>query len=380
MNFMSKPLSINLPVLLQFGKEVEAFRKAKDRIEELGSSVGVPIEVGAFSIFMPKPARTEKGYEAQFESQKKNRLPIRIVETGIYGSNALSYTRGSETYKLGRPSNQEDVLDQTARLRDLDQTAPERLVVAPHIGIFVSESVEEGNLKNPALYSVQDFLKNRKDILDRSKETFTGLEKRATELGLRLALEMSSPANYETIGDWENEQATSERTGKESNNSLVYKPFEVLRPLMQVSGKSIVLDAGHIGASRNIETRFTANDQSPDKLFEMMNVSSWGEFNRGVGTNEDYLPRTHGIHISPTDGIGVRLEGTEEGRLWGDGTGQDLTSMSDYMLLLRTAIDKDLPIAVEPEFNFKPSNGEPFAFKEADAFLEPILKEFAKVK
>ena len=49
---MRKPLYVGLPVMLHKEPEIQAFLKAKERIESYGQSAGFPMEVGAFLFFI----------------------------------------------------------------------------------------------------------------------------------------------------------------------------------------------------------------------------------------------------------------------------------------------------------------------------------------
>ncbi len=90
---------------------------------------------------------------------------------------------------------------------------------------------------------------------------------------------------------------------------------------------------------------------------------------------EDYLAHARAIHISSTDGIGVRVKpGTEEARRWGCGDGPDLTSSATYNIILAAAQQRGLPVGVEQEYAFKP-----LTYTEADRFLEPILRSSAPI-
>ena len=108
-----------------------------------------------------------------------------------------------------------------------------------------------------------------------------------------------------------------------------------------------------------------------------MGITSWEEYIARVGEAKDYLSYLHAMHISPVDGIGIRLEpGTEAGRMWGDGTGPDTTSRETYKLLLDEAHRRNLPVAVECEY-ITPRK-KIVDYLEADAFLETVLRNYAE--
>lgn len=359
---MSK-IQVTLPVMIHFEKEIETFLEARRRIEKLGDDCGVPIEVGAFVPFMPHHARTPENFAKQLANQEKHRLPIRLVETGIYDTNALSYVPGNPTYNFDKPSDLARTIDQSARLRDLDPTAPQQLVVAPHVGIFVLESVGEGDFSHPSIYSVSDFVKLRDTLYSQTKGNFAQLRGRAADLGLKLAIESSHLACFENVRFWQKQESAPE---------MGYQVFNDFEGLVGLSDGDIVLDANHLAVNRNVPGRFKSNNYDPRNLFATMDASSWAEYDARVGSINDYLSSTRALHISPTDGIGVRLKpGTEEGKRWGDGTGPDTTNSEAYNLLLRTARERELPVAIEGDYNLNP-----LTYSEADEFLEPVLREF----
>ena len=51
-------LRLALPVMLHREDEIESFKRARDRLEILGESCGVPLEVNAFLLYLPKSSRT----------------------------------------------------------------------------------------------------------------------------------------------------------------------------------------------------------------------------------------------------------------------------------------------------------------------------------
>ncbi|MDP4039126.1 MAG: hypothetical protein Q8P57_00920 [Candidatus Pacearchaeota archaeon] len=366
---MKQKLQITLPVMMHFDAEIQTFLEAKSRLESIGDGVGVPLEVGAFLPFMPAHSRKPESFEKQLRNQEIHKLPIRLVETGIYHTNALSYVPGNPTYDAEKPSDLERVVIQGAKMRDLDSTAPKALVVAPHVGIFVIGSLAEGDFSHPSIYSVADFVKLRERLLQDSKQEFDRLEGVASGLGLQLAVESSHLAcMQDDLRYWE--KGTH---GYTPLRQIDYQVLNDIVSLKHISSGNLVLDANHLAVNQNVPRRFKDNGYDPSHLFSTMNISSWEEYGEKTGEVADYLPLSHAIHISPVDGIGVRLEGTEEGKLWGDGTGPDTTSRESYKLLLDEAHRRNLPVALEPEFGLKP-----LTYREADEFLEPVLRAYVK--
>lgn len=362
---MSRKLQVTLPVMLHFEKEIETFLEAKKRLEAIGDRTGVPLEVGAFLPFMPNHSRKPESFDKQLENQKKYHLPIRLVETGVYHKNALSYAEDNPTYDFTKPSDLERTIMHVAKLRDLDLTAYGKLVVAPHMGILVIDSIKEGDFSNPSIFSFRDFMCNKEFLYQKSKAEFTRLSNIASALRLKLAIEPAHLACVENVFHYQD---------KKGSHEMVHQVFNDLTSLLDISRGHLVLDANHLAVNRNVPARFKMNGYDPAALFATMGISSWDEYIKRVGEVKDYLPHAHGVHISSVDGIGVRLKpGTENGRLWGDGTGPDTTRTADYNLMLRTAQERGLPVAIEQEYELKP-----LTYREADLFLEPVLTAYAE--
>ncbi len=359
------PVQIALPVMLHVDNEIDIFRKAQERLMKLGDSCGVPVEVGAFLLYLPSHSRKPENFAKQLANQEIHHLPIRLAETGVQRQNSLSYAPGDPTHNASIASDLESTMDQVARLRDLDPTAPEKLVVAPHVGIIAFDSIPPGDFSHPGFYAVGDFVEQRDEMYKRSKARFSELSKKASANGLHLALENAYSAVVEDVGHWQ---------GQKGTYGLEYQVFNDLPSLRDISGGHLVLDLAHFAAMQNIPARFEANKDlvSSDSLFATLGISSWDEFPAKAGQLGDYLPRVRGFHFSSQDGLGIRVpKATEEGRRWGDGTGQDLTSMETYHQCLRWAQENALPVAIEEDYNIKP-----LTFNEADAFLGPILRSY----
>src|SRR3989338_3194458 len=134
----NEKLEIVLPVMLHSDTEPEIFLQAKDRLEKLGRDYNVPIEVGAFLLYLPSHSRTPENFEKQVKNQERYRLPIRLVETGVQRNNALAYVLGDTTFNPEVPSDLERTIEQSARLRDLDENPVENLIVAPQVGVLIA--------------------------------------------------------------------------------------------------------------------------------------------------------------------------------------------------------------------------------------------------
>jgi len=370
---MPKPIQITLPVMLNSAPEVETFLSAKERIEALGTKYSVPVEVGAFLPFMPGFARKPDAYEAQLANQAKYRLPIRLVETGIQRQNSLAYAEGVDpTYNPEVTSDLNDVVDQVARLRDLDPNPLENLVVAPHIGIL-AVNLDQGDYSIPGFLSVKDFADRREKLLVQATNRFGELRKRGESLGLDVCLENAYLASFQNSSYWQ----TQSRPTEESSFDIVYETLNDLPSLLQISQGNIVFDLAHLAAMQNIPAQFAENKDVMlhDDLFSTMNISSWEEYNIRVGHLDHYLVSAQAVHISQVEGIGVRLpQGSEAARRWGGG-GERLTLISPetFNRVVTFARDHNLPIGLEPDYSF-----DPLTFKEADRLLEPILKNITQ--
>ena len=371
---MENPLQINLPVMLHFDEEVQAFLEAKQRLETLGQKHNVLIDVGAFLLYLPKHARTPENFRKQIENQKKYALPIRLAETGVEGSNGLSYGKGDPTYNPDDSSDIELVIDQVARLRDLDINPLESLVVAPQVGIMVAD-IEEDDFSKSCFYPLKYFVENREVILYRVKERFSQLQEYARKNGLTLAIENALLAQIEDSSYWHSlKHKDSEIT---ADYKLNYGVFNDLESLTEISQRNIVFDLAHFAAEVNTPGQFEANKDSvnPESLFDTMGISSWLEYHGAIGQLDDYLVQARAVHLSQVEGIGLRLSaGTEAARRWGGG-GElpPLISVETQQYVLREAQSRGLPVSLEPEYSLKP-----LTYEEADALVEPILEIYSK--
>lgn len=365
---MDKRLKIALPLMIHQVSEIEAFNEAKKCLIDLGEETGVPLEVGAFLVYLPGSSRTPEALARQVQNQTKNRLPIFLVETGVQQANALSYGPADPTYKSARVSDLETTLEQAARLRDLDPCPQSKLVVAPHVGILVVDSLAQGDFSLPSFYSLPDFKARRNELYERARSRAEKLGDQAEKSGLLLAIENTFSAVVENAGFWEKRPRDPEL-----NFGINYQAFQDITSLLEISRGELVLDVNHLTAMQAIPDRFRRNeDTASDTLFAVLGINSWGEFKSQAGTLQDYLPYTRAFHLSPVDGLGIRVpRNTEIGKRWGDGTGPDLIDKKTYNHCLTQAIKEGLPVAIEVDYSFNP-----LTFKEAVQFLEPILRDY----
>ncbi|GEM_PF-2839283 len=366
-------VNLVLPVMIQDDKEVAAFLQAKERIERLGDKYSFPVEVGIFLNFLPGFTRKPGAFEQQLANQERYRLPIRLVETGIQRNNSLSYVPGDPTYKPGVASDLERTIEQAARLRDLDPKPLDNLVIAPHVGVMVNARIPRGNFNEPAFYSVQDFVERRDFLYQNIKQRFEELDKLAKSHGLKLGLENAYLGVVEDFSFWQRREEGKDLKGKA--HDVGYQAFNDFPSLNDISGGNLVFDVNHYSAMVNLPRQFEANHDilSPEALFATMGISSWGGYFDRVGSVEDYVSRSHALHISQVNGIAVRIKKGEldvEGRdaysRWCPE--KNLISNSVYLAYLVRARERSWPVSVEEDYGLKPLN-----FEEADRFLEPIL-------
>ncbi len=364
---MKGKLQLALPVVLNNESEPIAFLAAKERIEALAGKFNVPVEVGAFLAFMPGFARNPANFEKQVENQKKHRLPIRLVETGVQGNNSLAYIPEDPTYNLNMSSQLESVIIQAARLRNLDPTAPERLVIAPHVGVQTvvgyngNVPIAKGDFSIPGVYSPEDFEEQEDKIHNRVQENFNKLETIGRKLGLQLAIENAPPIEVKN---------NHLRPGL--NYHLL--PFNERDELDSISNGSLVLDVSHLAISNFTPDQIIGNNavQGERALFEMMNINNWVAYRNLIGKAESYFPSVKALHMSQASGIGFDLPSGPEYDKWGGkGTGEGLLSMQDFHKYFDFARRNNLPISVEEVYDTKN-----LTYLEADRFLEPIFASY----
>jgi len=367
---MEKPLQIVLPVMLHFEEEVKTFRAAQQRLEALGQRYNIPINVGAFLLYLPAHSRKPESFAAQRKNQEKYGLPIRLVETGVEKANSLSYVKGDPTYNPEVQSDIDKVIEQVARLRDLDPHPLDSLVVAPQVGTKVLPALSEGDFSIPSFYSLKDFLNIKGILYQNARSTFDSLSTLAKKEGLVLALENAFPAVVENFDYWHDKSESPS-----AKHILHYQVFNDLKSLEDISGRKLVFDVAHFAAALSTLRLFEQNKDivSYDALFATMGISSWSEYFNKIGELGDYLKQARAVHISQTDGIGIKVpSGTEEARRWG-GAGElmPLVSPEVYHRVLKIAQQQGLPVSIEPEYSFKP-----LTYQEADNLLEPILQSY----
>ena len=228
---MTEPLQICLPVMMHKEAEVEAFQKAKERIERLGESF--PIRVGAFLYFLEQ-ALTPQNMEAGIANQKKHRLPIVHCQAPVQGQHSLVYT-SADAKKFGKQGLLETSVDYCAALREyssLDYPA----AVDVHSGVYVFQDLQDdGSL--PSFFSVNSFIKRRGELLTTAKDRFQQLTEYARGRGLGFVLE--------------NEISAALCPSKYSNGEpkMHFMPFTARDAMNFIAGESQTFDTAHYGAS-----------------------------------------------------------------------------------------------------------------------------------
>jgi len=363
-------LSLVLPVVLNNEPEPIAFLSAKRRIEALADKYNVPVEVGAFLAFMPGFARNPANFEKQIENQKKYKLPIRLVETGVQENNSLAYTPEDPTFNPEMPSQLESVVRHVAILRDIDSTAPERLVVAPHVGVQTVakyyhgvESIKQGDFGRPGVYSPEDFQELENKIYDRVEENFGRLKEVGGRKGLELALENTPPIEV--------------KNNHLNLPGLHYHllPFNEREKLIKLSNGKIVLDVSHLAISNFTPEQINGNKsiEGQEALFRIMRLDNWDAYRNAMGKPESYFPYAKALHMSQASGIGFELPSGPECDIWGGkGTGNGLLSNQDFHKFFDFARANNLPVCIEEVYDTKN-----LTFREADAFLEPIFAGYS---
>ncbi len=367
---MSKTLDLTLPVMLHFDAEIPTFLAAKERLEKLGAKYGVLTHVGAFLPYMPGHSRKPANFDKQLVNQQKYRLPIWLVETGIDSQNSLAYVPGNPTFRPDIKSEYESVLEQVARLRDLDPKPVANVVVGPHIATQVTNDLKEGDYSRMGLYSPADFARLRTQLFEQSKTRFGELITKSRSLGLRMAIENAPPVTFADYGFWSG-------GSRQAKLELRYHGFNSLDDIVEISEASQIIDLTHLAGAIDTPKAFTKNGASHDTLFTVMGVSNWDEFSQRVGSYEDHLANAVAIHLSGVEGIGVRLaKDTPEAKRWGgSGTLPNLLTPSQYASFIEFSMLREIPVAIEEDFITPEKPAAQLDYKEADAFLEPILKE-----
>lgn len=354
---MAKKLKIGLPVMLHSEPEVQAFLRAKDRIEAYGDVIGQPLDVGAFLFFIP-PALKDENMAKQLENQSKYRLPIVHAQSTFQSKHCLSFSAEQDSESQGIDL-MDVVVKQVAALRTYD---PLRLPVdvSVNVGLYLSRRKIEP--KSPVIYTPEEFPAYREKLFRKSVARFSQLEELARSYDLGVAVENGVTAIF-----------AHHVKLTDKIPSMFVHPFNDLASLVAISNGKLVLDLAHLAGTRCASEFFEKNRVYEDRevLFKMEGITSWDEYLERNPGFESYLPYSRVLHMSNATGLGVYLEG-EFLEKWGNvGTIEGIVPREDFHKIVSHAKENNKPVIIEVEYDVKniPQNN----YKEADALLEYIL-------
>ena len=336
--------------MLHKEEEIISFLKAKKRIEAWGKEKGWDFTVGVFLYYIAN-GLSPKNRELQLENQKKYHLPLVHAQAPVLLENSLSYT--------GKDSLLEIAIEQCAKLRKEDPLKMP-LDIDVHVGVVVFD--EEQIPKKPCIYTIDEFLEQKNTLLSQSATRFNQLRKKAAAHNLGLLVENARAVIF----------GMSHVTQKPR---MHFVPFNKLNTLLSISSEGLVLDIAHWAGGRFAPLQFKKNnsESEQEQLFAIEGITSWEEYLENNPDYEQYLAHTKVLHMSNATGIGVSLkEYPELEKKWGStGTIQGLLKKKDLKSILEYASKKNIPIAIEVDYDIKniPKNN----FSEADDFLKYIL-------
>jgi hypothetical protein len=336
--------------------EIKAFLNAQERIQALTQAYGIPSEVSAFAYYSPFLMKEERR-PLQLANQRNYRLPIIHSQTPVQMENALSYSE-QERIRTGKQSILATTIEHVARLREYSPDVPCSMDV--HIGTIVAQGGSKSDAI-PSIYSPEEFMARREELYTTAKTTFAHLTALAKKHGMPLLLEnVPAVVMYPDYHDGE--------------PRLQYLPFHSLAETLEVSKNNITFDTAHWAAAKATQRQFTENGVDPALLFLTAGVHDWQEYSAALGTFEAYLSQAKAIHLSNTNGIGVKLNKHPElAKRWGDwGTDDGLLSKEQLRTCITHAQQQHIPVMLEVDYDIKriPEN----CYKEADAFLRYALE------
>lgn len=358
---MANKMVVGLPVMLQYEGEIEAFLKAKERIEGLGEKRDFPLDVNVF-LFYNDRALSPENRDRQIRNQNRYHLPIVHSQTPIMNHNSLSYDDAESERFGGKQGFLETAIEQTAELVSLSSNKGYPVKVDTHIGISVLPDLKEEN-PEPGNYSVGYFCEHRQELLEKSRNRFRELDAKAKAKGLAMVLENAFPAVYHG------------RAYPRDSVGLVYLPLNQLGYLKHVSDGKLNLDISHWGAATDVINKLEENgfDRELDILFHIEQVSSRGEYFGKILPFTSYLNFVKTLHLSNSTGIGSRLSPELRGKWGDDGTVEGIVSQENMIYLMEFARDNKIPAMIEVDYDIKniPTNH----FIEADTFLKYAFPE-----
>jgi len=358
---MRKPLYVGLPVMLHKEPEIQAFLKAKERIESYGQSAGFPMEVGAFLFFI-SPALKPENKELQVKNQQRYGLPIFHAQSTWQLKHNLSYSKEQDPSCNGS-DQMEEVIRQTAELgKSGSQKIP--IDVSLNVGVYLCGFVPVPSL-SPSLYTLDDFLSRKEALFQRNISRFSQLEQFARENGVEIALENAITAVFVPHPHFSKIDPTPR---------MYPHVFNDFWSMKAISNGKFVLDTAHWAAGESTPRIIEQNATSIDKeiIFKMEGINSWDEYKKNHPSLSQHFPYTKAFHLSNSTGIGVYLDEALSKR-WGEvGTVEGIISKADFRDILSHASEYGKPAIVEVDYDIKniPVNH----FREADELLRYIIE------
>ncbi|MBI2632405.1 hypothetical protein HYW75_05355 [Candidatus Pacearchaeota archaeon] len=158
---MAKTLNVGLPVMLQSEPEIQAFLRAKERIENYGQSIGQPLNVGVFLFYLPFALKDENR-ERALENQSKYHVPILHAQASFQLKHNLVFSRNQDSSLEGRKDLLDTVIVQTAELKEHD-TSKFPVDVDFNVGAYLCRQIPEKR-PVPFIYSIDEILPQREEL------------------------------------------------------------------------------------------------------------------------------------------------------------------------------------------------------------------------
>lgn len=355
---MNPSLTIGLPVMLHKESEIQAFLAAKERIEEYGRNIGRPLNVGAFLFFIP-PAMKPENLDKQLENQSRYRVPIVHAQSTFQSRHCLAYGAAQDQETQGRDLV-DLVVNQTAALHSLDDsTFP--VYVSVNVGLYLSRTTF--NPSSPVVYTLGEFSSIKEEVLRRTTQRFSDLEKLAREKNIRVAIENGVTtlfAPHIKLAD--------------KTPTLFVQPFNSLPSLLSISGNQLVFDTAHWAGTRSAPEFFERNKAYEDRtmLFMIEGIQSWNEYLEHHPLFEKYLPHSKAIHIGNATGMGISLE-EDSVRKWGKVgvSPKGIVSRKEFNRISDFAQNHQCPLIIEVEYDIP--NIPSRKYREADEMIKYIV-------
>lgn len=352
-------IKVALPVMLQYEKEIQAFQEAKPRIENLLETKGYKAEVGAF-LYMNRNCMKPESKKAQIKNQSKYKLPLFHAQLPIgYDYSLVPNISGQKpfSYATKRNLNSATRFATTLLSHSSSDFTPSLDV---HTGVFAFPESNDHNFHAGA-FSIEGYISYQTLIENAAIYRFKELQKLSKKEGIELLLENEPLSNVEDSLAHKNE-----------GPQLIFKPFGNPEIITKISGRYTTFDANHFAATLNVPERFKLNNIDSTSFFNIFGISSWRDYTQKFCNVNSYLNEsTKAIHLSNTQGIGVRLEGEDKTKWGADGTSEGTLTKGQLRSFFNFGAKHNIPIALEVDYDIKniPKN----KFSEADSFLNYIL-------